>query len=114
LLFQPHGFGPLKLMRNELVDAFANFMHEGDMLFMTDPAYFGGTTERSVTSRDIFNAVAARGFSVRAIADRAECGKAMVAEARSGDRIVIMGARDDTLATFAGDLLRALESSGLP
>ena len=28
--------------------------------------------------------------------------------ARPGDRVVVMGARDDTLALFAGDLLAAL------
>jgi len=36
------------------------------------------------------------------------CGKALLERARSGDRIVVMGARDDTLTTFAGELLTAL------
>ncbi|HEX4080312.1 MAG TPA: Mur ligase family protein [Rhizomicrobium sp.] len=110
LLFQPHGFGPLKLMKNELIEAFARGMHAEDILFMPDPVYFGGTTERSVTSRDIAEGIAARGREAHAIADRSECGEALVAGARRGDRIIIMGARDDTLATFAGDLVRMLEA----
>jgi UDP-N-acetylmuramate--alanine ligase len=110
LLFQPHGFGPLRLMKNELVDAFAGGMRADDILFMPDPVYFGGTTERSVTSGDIVDAVAARGHFARAILDRAECGEALVCEAHPGDRIIIMGARDDTLATFARDLVRILEA----
>ncbi|HLY04730.1 MAG TPA: Mur ligase family protein [Rhizomicrobium sp.] len=109
LLFQPHGFGPLRLMKDPLIEAFARGMRSGDMLVMPDPVYFGGTTERSVTSADITGGVAARGFSARAIPDRAECGRVLLAEARSGDRIIIMGARDDTLATFAADLLKAIE-----
>jgi UDP-N-acetylmuramate--alanine ligase len=110
LLFQPHGFGPLRLMKNELIAAFAKGMQADDMLFMPEPVYFGGTTDRSVTSRDIANGIVARGRTADAIADRAECGAALVAEARPGDRIIIMGARDDTLSTFAADLLREVQA----
>jgi UDP-N-acetylmuramate--alanine ligase len=109
LLFQPHGYGPLRLMKDQLIEAFAKGMHVDDMLFMPDPVYFGGTTDRSVTSEDIVKGAVACGRIARAIADRADCGAALVAEARRGDRIIIMGARDDTLSTFAADLLRGVE-----
>jgi UDP-N-acetylmuramate--alanine ligase len=112
LLFQPHGFGPLRLMKNELIDAFAKGMRADDLLFMPDPVYFGGTTDRCVSSRDIVEGVAAHGHTAQAIADRAECGAALVAAARPGDRILVMGARDDTLTSFASDLLRAIEARG--
>jgi UDP-N-acetylmuramate--alanine ligase len=112
LLFQPHGFGPLRLMKHQLIEAFVTGMDTGDILVMPDPVYFGGTTERSVTSRDIVDGVAARGRSALAIADRAECGTYLVREARAGDRIIIMGARDDTLATFAADLVCAIADGG--
>jgi UDP-N-acetylmuramate--alanine ligase len=111
LFFQPHGFGPLRLMKDALIDALANGMRGDDLLLMPDPVYFGGTTDRSVTSRDIVEGIAARGHSAQAIPDRAECGHVLVAEACPGDRIIIMGARDDTLATFAQDLLRAIAES---
>src|SRR5205823_700114 len=112
LLFQPHGFGPLRLMKDQLIESFVNGMRAGDVLVMPDPVYFGGTTERSVTSRDIVDGVAARGFAARAIPDRADCGMVLVAEARAGDRIIVMGARDDTLATFAAKVLRAIDRDG--
>jgi UDP-N-acetylmuramate--alanine ligase len=108
LLFQPHGFGPLRLMKNELIAAFAQGMNADDILFMPDPVYFGGTTDRSVTSRDIVDGVAAHDRTACAISDRATCGQALVAQARPGDRIIVMGARDDTLSTFAADLLREI------
>jgi UDP-N-acetylmuramate--alanine ligase len=110
LLFQPHGFGPLRLMKKQLAESFVNGMRAGDVLVMPDPVYFGGTTERRVTSKDIVEGVAARGYAARAIPDRAECGEMLVAEACAGDRIIVMGARDDTLATFASDLLQMIES----
>lgn len=108
LMFQPHGFGPLRLMKSELIEAFARGMRTGDILVMPDPVYYGGTTERSVTSKDIADGVAALGHSARAISDREECGRLLAGEARPGDRIIIMGARDDTLATFAADLVDAI------
>jgi len=41
--------------------------------------------------------------------ERPKLGDALVAEARPGDRIVIMGARDDTLIDFARELVEQLE-----
>jgi len=39
------------------------------------------------------------------IAERAGCADRLVSLARPGDRIVVMGARDDTLSTFAQDIV---------
>jgi UDP-N-acetylmuramate--alanine ligase len=108
VMFQPHGFSPLAKMRAEFVDCFATSLSEGDVVVMPEPVYFGGTTTRSVTSEDIAADVRARGREALAFADRAACGKALLERAKSGDRIVVMGARDDTLTTFAGELLTAL------
>src|SRR6202012_4243546 len=48
VLFQPHGFGPLRLMRGAFVEAFATGLNAEDVLVMPDPVYFGGTADRSV------------------------------------------------------------------
>src|SRR5262249_13193483 len=32
VMFQPHGYGPLKLMGKALVDCFADYLHAGDQL----------------------------------------------------------------------------------
>ena len=47
------------------------------------------------------------------IPDRAKIGEALVDEAQEGDRIVVMGARDDTLIDFARELVERLGSSSL-
>jgi UDP-N-acetylmuramate--alanine ligase len=108
LFFQPHGFGPLRIMREGLVAAFVDGMEPQDVLIMPDPVYYGGTAERTVTSADIAADVRAAGRSAEHIADRAACGERLVALARPGDRIIVMGARDDTLSQFAGELLAGL------
>jgi UDP-N-acetylmuramate--alanine ligase len=108
VLFQPHGFGPLRLMKQGFIDGFAEHLDDGDVLVMPDPVYYGGTVERSVTSKDIVDGVRARGRPAYAFAERAACGDKLLALARPGDRIVIMGARDDTLALFAAELVERL------
>lgn len=102
VLFQPHGYGPLKVMRHELVAMFREALGGDDLLVLPDPVYQGGTVARAVTSADIVADVGAR---ARHIADRTEAAAWIVAQARPGDRIVLMGARDDTLSQLAADML---------
>jgi UDP-N-acetylmuramate--alanine ligase len=83
-------------------------MGPDDLLILPDPAYFGGTVERSVTSADIAADVRAAGRKAEHIADRSEAGRRLAALARPGDRILVMGARDDTLSQFAQDVLASL------
>lgn len=108
LFFQPHGYGPLRTMGDELVAAFAGGMAEDDLLILPDPVYFGGTVEKKVGSGDIAGAIRGRGRRAEHIPDRAACGRRLAELARPGDRILVMGARDDTLTQFAEDLLAAL------
>jgi len=111
VLFQPHGYGPLKTMRRELVAAFAQGLGEDDVLILPDPAYYGGTVTREVTSADIVADLKEAGRNASHIADRAEAA-AMIADiARPGDRVVVMGARDDTLSALAGDILAQIAAA---
>jgi UDP-N-acetylmuramate--alanine ligase len=108
VMFQPHGFGPLRLLGEPLVETFENKLAAGDVLLMPEPVYFGGTTDRSVGSGDITRALEHRGLDATAFADRAACGERLIALARAGDRIVVMGARDDSLSDFAAELVQRL------
>ena len=110
LMFQPHGYGPMRLMKDALVDCFASGLHDADVLVMPEPVYFGGTVDRSVGSREIVGEINRRGRKAFAFPDRKACGDNLAMLARPGDRIVIMGARDDSLSQFARELLRRLES----
>ena len=101
LLFQPHGYGPLKHMRAELVETFAARLGEADLLVLPDPVYQGGTVAREVTSADIVRDLSVGGIAALHIADRDAAATHLVATAEAGDRIVVMGARDDTLSLLA-------------
>ena len=108
VMFQPHGYGPLRTMRQELIDCFAEKLGPEDILIMPDPVYYGGTVEKTVGSKDIIAGIRADGRGAEHIPDRAACGDRLRELALPGDRIVIMGARDDTLSVFAADLLAGL------
>ena len=108
LMFQPHGYGPIRLMRTALVDCFAKGMHDEDVLVMPEPVYFGGTVDRSVGSRELAGDIERAGRKASAFPDRNACGDALVKLARPGDRILVMGARDDSLSIFAHELLQRL------
>jgi UDP-N-acetylmuramate--alanine ligase len=108
VVFQPHGFGPLAKMGEELAQTFATGLREEDELFLPDPVYQGGTVDRSRGSDWLAEAVRAAGSRARHVSERAAIGEALLATALPGDRIVIMGARDDTLSEFAAELVARL------
>lgn len=110
--FQPHGYGPLRQMGHELAATFARELADGDRLVLCDPVYFGGTVDRSEGSERIVAMVremaGAKALEAEYIASREECGQHIARLAQPGDRIVVMGARDDTLTGFAQGILAAL------
>jgi len=108
VMFQPHGFGPLKLMKDAFIEVFSERLEPEDVLLMPEPVYFGGTVDRSVGSAEVTSAIAALRGGAETQPDRAACGARLLQLARPGDRIVVMGARDDTLTVFAQELLGQL------
>lgn len=106
--FQPHGFGPIHKMGSELADTFVQLLDGDDRVVLCDPVYFGGTVDRSIGSGSITEAVQAAGGKATHIADREACGDHIVDIAEPGDRIVVMGARDDSLRSFAEGILQRL------
>jgi UDP-N-acetylmuramate--alanine ligase len=106
--FQPHGYGPLRQMGHELAQTFAEELGPDDLTLMCDPVYFGGTVDRTEGSERIVQLIAAAGGRAEYIPTREACGERIVALAQGGDRVAVMGARDDTLTEFAKDLLARL------
>ena len=106
--FQPHGYGPLRQIGAELAQTFAEQLSPDDLTIFCDPVYFGGTVDQSEGSERIVRLIGAAGGKAEYIPSRDDCATRIVELAQPGDRVVIMGARDDTLSLFARDLLAAL------
>ncbi len=106
--FQPHGYGPLRQMGAELAETFAALLGPEDVTVLCDPVYFGGTVDRSEGSARIVGLIRDAGGCAEHIPAREDCATHITALARPGDRIVVMGARDDSLTLFAKDMLAKL------
>jgi UDP-N-acetylmuramate--alanine ligase len=108
IMFQPHGYGPLTKMGEQLAASLSDGMAPDDRLYLPDPVYQGGTVEKARGSDWLAEQVRGHGKQAEHIAERPKIGDALVAEARPGDRILIMGARDDTLIDLARGLVERL------
>ena len=106
--FQPHGYGPLRQMGEELARTFIEELGADDRVVFSDPVYFGGTVDRSEGSERIVKLIADGGARAEHIPSRKDVEDRLVSLARPGDRIVIMGARDDTLSEFAQRIFQRL------
>ncbi len=106
VFFQPHGYGFLKLLKDDLAACFSDGMDNDDIVLMVEPYYAGGTVDRSIGSADVIKNIKTPKAAV--YEDRAAVKGTIITAAQPGDRIVIMGARDDTLSDFAKDILASL------
>ena len=108
IMFQPHGYGPIAKMGEELARTFAAGMREGDRLYLPNAVYQGGTVDKSRGSDWLAEAIRSAGGQAEHVPERSAIGDRFLAEALPGDRIAILGARDDTLSDFATELVERL------
>jgi UDP-N-acetylmuramate-alanine ligase len=107
--FQPHGYGPTRFLRADLVDAFATSLGPQDRAFLGEIYFAGGTTAKDISSADLVADLRARGVAVTFLADRSQLADALRDDLRAGDVILVMGARDPTLSDFARQVAERLD-----
>lgn len=105
IVFQMHGYNPIRQMRKEFADVFSKFLSPSDKLYMPEVLYLGGTVDRSVTAQDLIGDMVQKGVQAQWYATREEILPEVIKNAQAGDRVVVMGARDDTLSEFARAIL---------
>ncbi|HLO60462.1 MAG TPA: Mur ligase family protein [Bacteroidales bacterium] len=105
--FQPHGYGPLRFMHKELAEKVTQVLRSDDRFFMSDVYYAGGTVNRDIGSEVVIEAVQKNGKNAILVNNRSALPALFKSETKSGDIILLMGARDPSLSEFA---LRVLEN----
>jgi len=107
-VYQPHGYGPTRFLKNDLITAFVGGLRAPDLLWLPEIYYAGGTVTRDISSAELAEGVQAGGRAARFLADRRELPAAIAAEAQPGDLVLIMGARDPSLTDLGKDVLANL------
>jgi UDP-N-acetylmuramate--alanine ligase len=102
-VFQPHGYGPARFLRGELRELLPTLLRPADRLCYAEIFYAGGSVTRDVSSRDLAADVGAA-FAE----DHPAVVRWVVREARPGDTVLLMGARDPELPRLARTVLAAL------
>lgn len=106
--WRPHGYGPLALMKDELLAMFAETLRPPDMLFVLPVFYAGGTARRVFTSGEFVEALRARGLRAEYAPDFDALEARLARQAEKGDAILVMGARDPGLPAFARRLVSTI------
>jgi UDP-N-acetylmuramate--alanine ligase len=108
--FQPHGFGPTKFLKDDLVKEIAATLRPNDEIWFSSIYYAGGTADKSFDSDILSNPLKENGCNANFIPNRNECLKKIINSAKSGDVILLMGARDPSLADFAKEIFANLNT----
>lgn len=106
-IFQPHGYGPFKFMREPLFPELEKTLNKDDKFIFMPVFYAGGTSSFTPKSEEV-QAQYAQNSCVKErylfFDTRNSARDFLQKTASSGDTIVIMGARDSSLALWADEL----------
>ena len=102
-VFQPHGFGPARFLRGELREMMPTLLRPADRFCYAEIFYAGGTVTRDLSSRDL-----AQDIGAAYAADHPAVVRWVAGEARPGDMVLLMGARDPELPRLARAVFAAL------
>jgi UDP-N-acetylmuramate--alanine ligase len=104
-IFQPHGFGPTRLMKDEYIASFANNLRPDDHLMVLPIFYAGGTSLQDISSEDLCRGIRSAGKTAELLPDR----DLLFGRLDGWDTYVVFGARDESLSEFAGEIAERLQ-----
>ncbi len=104
-VFQPHGYGPLGFMREELFVVLERILTRGDQFIMLEPFYAGGSSSFTPTAAEVIDEYSRRSRKKTfATVTNREALSLLLQESKVGDVVLIMGARDNSLSDYAVSL----------
>lgn len=103
--FQPHGYGPLRFMHEELARKVSEVLRENDWYAMSDVYYAGGTVNRDIGSDVVISRIQQSGKNALLVPDRSKFPEVLIPMLQPMDVILLMGARDPSLSDFALEVL---------
>jgi UDP-N-acetylmuramate--alanine ligase len=112
-VFQPHGFGPARFLRPELAELLPQLLRPQDRFCYAEIFYAGGSVKKDISAEMLAQDLPPWLHCAHA-ADHDQVLRWVSREAQPGDTVLIMGARDQGLATLARAVLTALGTRAAP
>lgn len=106
-VFQPHGFQPTRMMMKEYIETFIERLRPSDRLILLPIYYAGGTVSRDISSNMLADAIRAAGKHAEVQEKRSD----ILIDLDNNYAYIILGARDDSLADFAGEIASSLKGN---
>ncbi len=106
-VFQPHGYSPARFLRPELRELLPRLMRPHDRFCYARIFDAGGTVNRDIAAADLAGDLPAP-MRVGLAQDHAAVMRWVAEEARPGDTVLLMGARDPDLPRLARAILGLL------
>jgi UDP-N-acetylmuramate--alanine ligase len=103
-VYQPHGFAPTRMMKNEYIHAFAHNLRTTDRLMLLPIFYVGGTVAKDISSADLAKGVLDLGRRAET-AERED----ILSKVKRGESYIVFGARDESLSTFAEAIAKKMK-----
>ncbi len=104
-VYQPHGFGPTRFLKDEYIATFRTVFRTQDSLYLLPIYYAGGTAQKDISSQDIITGLGHAAFHAQAVRDREELLIKLKDDAKPGECILLMGARDPSLPALAKKIM---------
>lgn len=96
-VYQPHGFGPTRFLKDEYIVTFRTIFRQNDSLYLLPIYYAGGTAQKDISSEDIVTGLGHVSFNAQAVNNREKLLTKLKTDAKPGDCLLVMGARDPSL-----------------
>jgi UDP-N-acetylmuramate--alanine ligase len=106
--FQPHGYGPTRFIRKELVEEITHSLRPQDEIWMSEIYYAGGTAVKDISANDIINDLKANGVQAFFVEDRKDLFAQMKPTLPENTVLLLMGARDPSLEKFSKEVFEMM------
>ncbi|MCK5835487.1 MAG: UDP-N-acetylmuramate--L-alanine ligase [Lentisphaeria bacterium] len=106
--FQPHGFKPVKFMKDEFIASFYENTTSDDIIIMSEIFYAGGSADQSISSRVLTDELCRLGRNAIYCELRSTVADQISALAKSDDTVLLLGARDPSLKAFAVEVFEKI------
>jgi UDP-N-acetylmuramate--alanine ligase len=106
-VWRPHGFRPLEVMHEDLVELFVRLYRPDDEVVLLPVYYAGGTVNPVIDSRGFVAELIDNGIRARLADDPEDCVDYVRSIAGKGEAVVVMGARDPSLPVLARGIVES-------